>query len=84
MNPPPCYQEMCKMVKVKTEQLEKATERIEEANDRIEEAKTNEMELIRQLQRVSDASKVFQHAYLRISTENSILEEKIRKLEGKM
>ena len=77
MNPPPCYQEMCKMVKVKTEQLE-------EANDRIEEAKSNEMELIRQLQRVTDASKAFQHAYLRISTENSILEEKIRKLEGKM
>jgi hypothetical protein len=77
MNAPPSYQEMCKMVKVKNDQLEKATERIEEA-------KTNETVLIRQLQLITDASKVFQHAYLRISTENSILEEKIRKLEGKM
>lgn len=70
MNAPPSYQEMCKMVKVK--------------NDQLEEAKTNETVLIRQLQLITDASKVFQHAYLRISTENSILEEKIRKLEGKM
>ena len=70
MNPPPCYQEMCKMVKTKNEQLE--------------EAKTNEMALIQQIQRITDASRVFQNAYLRISTENSILEEKIRKLEGKM
>ena len=70
MNAPPSYQEMCKMVKVK--------------NDQLEEAKTNETDLIRQLQLITDASKVFQHAYLRISTENSILEEKIRKLEGKM
>ena len=77
MNAPPSYQEMCKMVKVKNDQLEEATERIEEA-------KTNETDLIRQLQLITDASKVFQHAYLRISTENSILEEKIRKLEGKM
>ena len=77
MNAPPSYQEMCKMVKVKTEELEKATEWIEEA-------KTNEMVLIQQIQRIKDASRVFQNAYLRISTENSILEEKIRKLEGKM
>jgi predicted nuclease with TOPRIM domain len=70
MNPPPCYQEMCKMVKSKNEQLE--------------EAKTNEMTLIQQIQRITDASRVFQNAYLRISTENSILEEKIRRLEGKM
>jgi hypothetical protein len=70
MNPPPCYQEMCKMVKSKTVQLE--------------EAKVNETALIRQLQLITDESKVFQHAYLRISTENSILEEKIRKLEGRM
>ena len=70
MNPPPCYQEMCKMVKSKNEQLE--------------EAKTNEMALIQQIQRITDASRVFQNAYLRISTENSILEEKIRRLEGKM
>ena len=77
MNAPPSYQEMCKMVKVKNEELEKATEWIEEA-------KTNETVLIRQLQLITDASRVFQNAYLRISTENSILEEKIRKLEGKM
>ncbi len=77
MNAPPSYQEMCKMVKVKNDQLEEAT-------DKLEEAKTNETVLIRQLQLMTDASKVFQHAYLRISTENSILEEKIRKLEGKM
>ena len=77
MNAPPSYQEMCKMVKVKTEQLEKA-------NEYLEETKTNEMALIQQIQRITDASRVFQHAYLRISTENSILEEKIRKLEGKM
>ncbi len=70
MNPPPCYQEMCKMVKSKNEQLE--------------EAKTNEIALIQQIQRITDASRVFQNAYLRISTENSILEEKIRRLEGKM
>ena len=70
MNPPPCYQEMCKMVKSK--------------NDQLEEAKTNEMVLIQQIQRITDASRVFQNAYLRISTENSILEEKIRRLEGKM
>jgi hypothetical protein len=70
MNPPPCYQEMCKMVKSKTEQLE--------------EAKTNETALIRQLQLITDASKVFQQAYLRVTTENAILEEKIRKLEGRM
>jgi predicted nuclease with TOPRIM domain len=70
MNAPPSYQEMCKMIKVK--------------NDQLEEAKTNEMVLIHNLQRITDASRVFQNAYLRISTENSILEEKIRKLEGKM
>ena len=76
MNAPPSYQEMCKMVKVKTEQLEKA-------NEYLEETKTNEMALIQQIQRITDASRVFQHAYLRISTENSILDEKIRRLEGK-
>jgi hypothetical protein len=70
MNPPPCYQEMCKMVKTKTEQLD--------------EAKTNEIALIQQLKLVADASKVFQQAYLRVTTENAILEEKIRKLEGRM
>ena len=48
MNAPPSYQEMCKMVKVKTEELEKATEWIEEA-------KTNEMVLIKQIQRKTDA-----------------------------
>jgi predicted nuclease with TOPRIM domain len=58
------------MVKSKTEQLE--------------EAKTNETALIRQLQLITDASKVFQQAYLRVTTENAILEEKIRKLEGRM
>ena len=77
MNAPPSYQEMCKMIKVKNDQLEEAT-------DKLEEAKTNEMVLIHNLQRITDASRVFQNAYLRISTENSILEEKIRKLEGKM
>jgi hypothetical protein len=84
MNAPPSYQEMCKMVKVKTEQLEKANDKLEEATEQLEETKTNEMALIQQIQRITDASRVFQHAYLRISTENSILEEKIRKLEGKM
>jgi predicted nuclease with TOPRIM domain len=58
------------MVKTKTEQLD--------------EAKTNEIALIQQLKLVENASKVFQQAYLRVTTENAILEEKIRKLEGRM
>jgi hypothetical protein len=77
MNPPPCYQEMCKMVKTKNEQLEQATEQLEEA-------KVNESALIQQVKRITDASKVFQQAYLRVTTENAILEERIRKLEGRM
>ena len=77
MNPPPSYQEMCKMVKTKNEQLE-------EANEQLEEAKENEVALIHQLKIVADASKVFQQAYLRVTTENAILEERIRKLEGRM
>jgi hypothetical protein len=84
MNPPPCYQEMCKMVRTKNEQLEQVTEQLEQATGQLEEAKVNESVLIQQVKRITDASKVFQQAYLRVTTENAILEEKIRKLEGRM
>jgi hypothetical protein len=51
---------------------------------KLAESKANEYELVEKLRVVAEASKVFQNAYLRISTQDSILEEKIRRLEGRM
>ena len=77
MNPPPSYQELVKMLEIKTE-IEKML------TDKLAESKANEYELVEKLKVVVEASKVFQNAYLRISTQDSILEEKIRRLEGRM
>ena len=77
MNPPPSYQELVKMLEIKTE-IEKML------TDKLAESKANEYELVEKLRVVAEASKVFQNAYLRISTQDSILEEKIRRLEGRM
>lgn len=77
MNPPPSYQELVKMLEIKTE-IEKML------TDKLAESKANEYELVEKLNVVVEASKVFQNAYLRISTQDSILEEKIRRLEGRM
>jgi hypothetical protein len=77
MNAPPSYQELVKMLEIKTE-IEKML------TDKLAKSRANESELIQQLKSVSESTKVFQQAYLRISTHNSILEEKIRRLEGRM
>ena len=77
MNPPPSYQELVKMLETKTI-MEKLLMR------KLAESKANEYELVEKLKVVVEASKVFQNAYLRISTQDSILEEKIRRLEGRM
>ena len=77
MNPPPSYQELVKMLEIKTE-IEKML------TDKLAESKANEYELVEKLNVVVEASKVFQNAYLRISTQDYILEEKIRRLEGRM
>ena len=77
MNPPPSYQELVKMLENKTI-MEKLLMR------KLAESRANESELVEKLNVVVEASKVFQNAYLRISTQDSILEEKIRRLEGRM
>jgi hypothetical protein len=77
MNAPPSYQELVKMLETKTI-MEKLLLR------KLAESKANEYELVEKLRVVAEASKVFQNAYLRISTQDSILEEKIRRLEGRM
>lgn len=77
MNAPPSYQELVKMLETKTI-MEKLLMR------KLAESKANECELVEKLKVVVEASKVFQNAYLRISTQDSILEEKIRRLEGRM
>jgi hypothetical protein len=77
MNAPPSYQELVKMLENKTI-MEKLLMR------KLAESKANEYELVEKLRVVAEASKVFQNAYLRISTQDSILEEKIRRLEGRM
>jgi len=77
MNAPPSYQELVKMLETKTI-MEKLLMR------KLAESKANEYELVEKLKVVVEASKVFQNAYLRISTQDSILEEKIRRLEGRM
>jgi hypothetical protein len=77
MNAPPSYQELVKMLETKTI-MEKLLMR------KLAESKANEYDLVEKLKVVIEASKVFQNAYLRISTQDSILEEKIRRLEGRM
>lgn len=77
MNAPPSYQELVKMLETKTI-MEKLIMR------KLAESKANEYDLVEKLKVVIEASKVFQNAYLRISTQDSILEEKIRRLEGRM
>ena len=77
MNAPPSYQELVKMLETKTI-MEKLLMR------KLAESRANEYELVEKLRVVVEASKVFQNAYLRISTQDSILEEKIRRLEGRM
>jgi hypothetical protein len=74
MNPPPSYQEMCKM-------LAEANARLERT---IAENKAKEMKLQLQIHFTEEAMKTYQRAYHRISTQECIQEEKIRRLEGRL
>jgi hypothetical protein len=74
MDPPPSYQELCKMLAETKQQLKKT----------IEENKANEKTLHLRIYFAEEAMKTFQKAYHRISTEECILEEKVRRLEGRM
>ena len=74
MNPPPSYQEMCKMLAETNALLEKT----------IAENKAKEMKLTLQVYFAEEAMKTYQRAYHRISTQECIQEEKIRRLEGRI
>lgn len=70
MNSPPSYQEMCKQLAEVTALLQKT----------IDDNKATEL----RLHFTEEAMKTFQKAYHRISTQECILEEKIRRLEGRL
>jgi ABC-type iron transport system FetAB ATPase subunit len=73
MNAPPSYQEVLKMLSAKDELLTKT----------IEENKSKELVFKLRIHFAEEAMKTYQRAYHRVSTQESILEEKVRRLEGR-
>jgi len=74
MNPPPSYQDMCKML------AESEKHRMQ----LIQENKAKEMALNLRIYFAEEAMKTYQRAYHRVSTQECILEEKVRRLEGRL
>ena len=77
MDAPPSYQDMCKQLTEANALLLKTNALLQKT---IADNKAKEL----RLHFAEEAMKTFQQAYHRISTQECILEEKVRRLEGRL